>query len=322
MPDPQVSAAAGWSALGQFMTRRGLMQGAAPAMPSLGYALPNSLPALVERGLGKTRAAQALRRHQSHQRLAISDQLSSLALPNASAAPAAFDASAKRLLLEAALSEFDQINQRLEAIAKIEDPESQRAKLAAVLADLDKLQQSLDHDPAVAQAIYKILAAGTANGIADAAAARQQALANWNPNQRRDSLGLWVDANGGGLSVAANLKRGQNAMDRALRQRADVRKAMHRKEVGQIDFEWGRPGTPHPDAQGRTHADGYGISHIAAKHGEKAARDLPEVLAKGKITPHDRPERRYVTHGNYRAVLERHNRRNAYVVTGFDEVAR
>ncbi len=43
------------------------------------------------------------------------------------------------------------------------------------------------------------------------------------------------------------------AVDRALRQKEDVQKAMYRKEVGQIDFVWGTPGKIQPDAQGQTH---------------------------------------------------------------------
>jgi hypothetical protein len=84
------------------------------------------------------------------------------------------EASGKELLIEAVLSEFRTINERLAAIQNISDPELQKQKLAAVLADLDKLEQNMNHDPAVASAIYKILAAGVGNGIAQAAKQREK----------------------------------------------------------------------------------------------------------------------------------------------------
>jgi hypothetical protein len=38
------------------------------------------------------------------------------------------------------------------------------------------------------------------------------ALSNsYNPGQPRDSLGKWVDENGGGLSIQDNIARGNNA---------------------------------------------------------------------------------------------------------------
>jgi len=76
------------------------------------------------------------------------------------------DTKSQALVVEAVLSEFAGINQRLAAVAEITDAEVQKQKLAAILADLGKLKKNLDHDPAVANAIYKILSANLANGIA------------------------------------------------------------------------------------------------------------------------------------------------------------
>jgi len=76
------------------------------------------------------------------------------------------DAGSQELVIEAILSEFGAINERLAAVAKIDDADLQKQKLAAILADLDKLEKNLHHDPAVAQAIYKILSANLANGLA------------------------------------------------------------------------------------------------------------------------------------------------------------
>jgi hypothetical protein len=71
--------------------------------------------------------------------------------------------------VEALQSEFEALNARLNAIAEIEDPETQKRKLAAVLAEMDKFEADLAKDPAVAQAIYKILAAGMGNGLTEKA---------------------------------------------------------------------------------------------------------------------------------------------------------
>ena len=136
---------------------------------------------------------------------------------------------------------------------------------------------------------------------------------NYWEGQPRDSLGRWVDANGGGLSEHDNIARGQRALTRALNQKADVQNAMYRKEVGAIHFEWGRPGETAKD-----YAEGYGISHVAAKHPEDL-KHLPELLAKGRVIPHDEEPatKRYVIHDGRVAVLSRLNQKNAYVVTGF-----
>ena len=74
----------------------------------------------------------------------------------------------KACLCAAIASEFQSLNARLAAIADITDPELQHQKLSAVLADLDAFERNLHHDPAVATAIYKILSAGFANGVAQA----------------------------------------------------------------------------------------------------------------------------------------------------------
>ena len=80
---------------------------------------------------------------------------------------APLEESGKRLVVEALQSEFEALNARLAGIAEISDPETQKSKLAAVLADLDKFEADLAKDPAVAQAIYRVLAAGLGNGMAD-----------------------------------------------------------------------------------------------------------------------------------------------------------
>jgi phage gp29-like protein len=75
--------------------------------------------------------------------------------------------NSQALLVEAVLADFQSINERLAAVAQIDDAAMQKQKLATILDDLAALKKNLDHDPAVANAIYKILAANLANGIAE-----------------------------------------------------------------------------------------------------------------------------------------------------------
>ena len=148
-----------------------------------------------------------------------------------------------------------------------------------------------------------------------AASAEVRELVGGGAGQPRDSLGRWVDANGGGLSERHNIARGTRAVRRALRQKADVQEAMYRKDVGAITFAIGRPGSPTIKYQ-----DGYGISHIAAKHGSAAALQLPVAIAKGKLYPHESdPNKRYLIHGNTLAVLQRENKKSAFVVTSYGD---
>ncbi|HEV2695245.1 MAG TPA: hypothetical protein VG347_20295, partial [Verrucomicrobiae bacterium] len=77
------------------------------------------------------------------------------------------DQKSHALVIEALLSDFKSINDRLDAASKLDDGDLQKQKLAAILADLDQLKANLNGDPAVANAIYKILSANLANGIAN-----------------------------------------------------------------------------------------------------------------------------------------------------------
>jgi phage gp29-like protein len=235
------------------------------------------------------------------------------AVRNRDDVPAVAAATAKDL--QPVLKAIDEGSQR---IFSITDPQLRLQKWRELWASTQQIRQDAAQYPAAALVLQKLNAEAAARGLKGEEPVQNRIL-NDGSDQPRDSLGKWVDENGGGLSEKDNLQRGQKAINRAMQQKTDVQKAMHRKEVGQIDFKWGRPGTSNPDAGGRTHTDGYGISHIIAKHGEDTARQMPEVLAKGKISPHENEQRRYVTHGGYRAVLERQNSKQAFVVTGFEE---
>ncbi|HEV2691400.1 MAG TPA: DUF935 family protein [Verrucomicrobiae bacterium] len=75
------------------------------------------------------------------------------------------DQKSHALVIEALLSDFKSINDRLDAVTSMDDGDLQKQKLATILADLDQLKANLDRDPAVANAIYKVLSANLANGI-------------------------------------------------------------------------------------------------------------------------------------------------------------
>jgi hypothetical protein len=214
-------------------------------------------------------------------------------------------------VLQPILAAYDE---RLQRILTITDPVLRKQRWEEIQAELATLEADHLSDPiALVRALEAINAKALVAGLSNA-----KALENGNPDQARDELGKWVDENGGGMSEADNIARGNKAVDRAIRQKASVQKAMYRKEVGQIDFDYGRPGTSKPNAQGATHADGYGISHIVAKRGEKVARSLPVLIAKGKIVPHEEANRRYVRHDGAQAVLEQRNSQKAYVITSFE----
>ncbi len=134
-----------------------------------------------------------------------------------------------------------------------------------------------------------------------------------HPGQPRDSLGRWVDENGGGLSERDNIARGHRAVRRALKKRRDVPKAMYRRELGRVDFIWGTPG-----AKAENYEGGFGISHIEAKHGRKDAKRLPVVLARGKVMRHpEGPSKRLIRHDNFVASVVKEKSRSAWVLTGF-----
>ena len=139
---------------------------------------------------------------------------------------------------------------------------------------------------------------------------------------KRDSIGRFAK-DGGPLNEKDNIARGTRAVERALRTKADVTNAMHVNGLGAVHFPWGRPGHKAPIQEGRskgkTHTDGYGISHALEKHGEKAVRALPVVIALGKVTAHpDSDAKRIVEHKSWRVVLLKVVKREAWLVTAYD----
>lgn len=143
---------------------------------------------------------------------------------------------------------------------------------------------------------------------------------------RRTGYHEWNEADhprdeDGKFSSTGAVKMGNKSLDMALRRKADVRAAMMHNELGKIDFVWGRPGHNAPDARGITHTDGYGISHIQAKHPELLSR-LPEIIAKGEVQPHrsGNPNKVEIHFGTHVAILGRKDASTHYALTAITEV--
>lgn len=137
-------------------------------------------------------------------------------------------------------------------------------------------------------------------------------IANSNPNH--DAQGRFATS-----AQKKEVRKGRAAVKRVMRREADEPAAIHVVGVGDVDFKYGRPGTWKANERGATHADGYGLSHIHAKHGTRAVLNMPEVLVKGVKTEHaGSPGKILVEHSIGTAVLERTSRSSGYVVTSFD----
>jgi hypothetical protein len=141
-----------------------------------------------------------------------------------------------------------------------------------------------------------------------AAQLRKAALAKMEPEVRGMTL----------PEIEANVERGRQAVRYVIEKQTDVVDAMERPEIGKIDFIWGEPGTPQ-----KAFLDGYGISHIIAKHGINTLNKIPEVIANGTARMIDAKggERVWFDHDGYRAVIRLTwdgNKRN-WLLTGFEK---
>ena len=129
-----------------------------------------------------------------------------------------------------------------------------------------------------------------------------------------------------GDPVTENIARGRQSVDEVLRTKGSITGAMVREDVGEITFDYGKPGDPQ---QGFLH--GYGFSHIIARRnlegadGERFAREvIPEVLARGKLVRSYGPpngRRVDIEYQGSRAVLSlsRFGKRETWVLTGFQD---
>jgi phage gp29-like protein len=80
-----------------------------------------------------------------------------------------FDKAAREQFIRACQSDTAPLVERLQAIAKIQDPALFKNRLAAFLAEVDQTQKDLGQDSELAQTIKKVIAAQLANGMASRA---------------------------------------------------------------------------------------------------------------------------------------------------------
>ena len=90
--------------------------------------------------------------------------------------------------------------------------------------------------------------------------------------------------------------------------------AIHKEEVGDVDFVWGKEGK-----------DGYGLAHIIERRngqgidGEAFARKIPRLIADGDVLRSKNNDRAYITDNNETAVvrLDYDGQRATWLVTAY-----
>lgn len=129
--------------------------------------------------------------------------------------------------------------------------------------------------------------------------------------------------------AAGNIRRGRAAMNRALLEKADVRRAMYRNDIGWIDFVWGSTGRVLPN--GKTKG-AMGLAHVIESRMRKdgmsrdevvgmLTNDIVEAIARGKVYKHvvnGNSERLQLRHNGYEANLIKNAGNNAWLITGYE----
>ncbi|WP_338809167.1 hypothetical protein V6667_08060 [Neisseria leonii] len=134
-------------------------------------------------------------------------------------------------------------------------------------------------------------------------------------------------------SPEANIRRGREAMNRVLTEKADVKRAMFRQDLGWVDFVWGDDGTTRPFNK-KGEPVGKGIAHILEARQRKDGMaygdvvrmltdNIVETVARGTVA--NRWERHdgksvsvQIDYDGYRAGLVKNKGSNAWMVTAFE----
>lgn len=130
-------------------------------------------------------------------------------------------------------------------------------------------------------------------------------------------------------AIEGNIQRGNQAAEYILREHAKgndttVHGAMHRPDIGYIDFLWGTPG------RGAKFKKGYGLAHILAKHGAESGEGIlakiVETIAKGTDIEEQNPkdgqgEHRILIHykGHTALLSSATKEKNAWLLTGWED---
>ena len=120
---------------------------------------------------------------------------------------------------------------------------------------------------------------------------------------------------GGQARTEADEARGLANVKKAIAGKQDVMEAMKHKDLGDIDFRWGREGDASHD-----YAGGHGFAKIVAKHGEGAALAVPKVIANGELAKGR--TRAFIEHEGHRVVLSNNwlgQPTNHWVVSAYEK---
>ncbi|HGO8127137.1 TPA: PLxRFG domain-containing protein [Neisseria meningitidis] len=173
--------------------------------------------------------------------------------------------------------------------------------------------------------------AGKADGaMSDADVFAMLADLHGNAERARDASSDGVKPSRSAMKdTDANIRRGRAAMNRALVEKADVRRAMYRNDIGWIDFVWGGTGRVLPNgktkgAMGLAHViesrmrkDGMGRDEVVGM----LTNDIVEAIARGKVYKHvvnGNSERLQLRHNGYEANLIKNAGNNAWLITGYE----
>ncbi|OOS20280.1 hypothetical protein B0680_10510, partial [Moraxella pluranimalium] len=130
-------------------------------------------------------------------------------------------------------------------------------------------------------------------------------------------------------SVQENIKRGKDAMNKAIVTKADVKRAMYRNDIGWVDFVWGSTGTI--KANGKTKG-AMGISHIIEARMRKDDMSYDEVvemlenkvvqaIASGSTSQvYERGTARsiFIEYSGYRVTLIKREGSNSWLMNAFE----
>ena len=129
--------------------------------------------------------------------------------------------------------------------------------------------------------------------------------------------------------MLANIRRGREAMNKALLDKADVNRAMYRNDLGWIDFVWGSEGTLKEN--GKTKG-AMGLAHIIESRMRKdgmayddvarmLTHDITETIARGgksKIYASGKSETVFVEYNGHRATLTKKQGNNGWLMNAFE----
>ena len=129
----------------------------------------------------------------------------------------------------------------------------------------------------------------------------------------------------------SNIHRGRSAMNKAILDKADVKRAMYRNDIGWVDFVWGDAGQVQAD--GRTKG-AMGLAHILEARQRKdnmshddvvrmLTQDIVETIGRGgvhrhTVSPNGKSERLQIRHNGHEATMVKNAGNNAWLLTGYE----